>query len=155
MLFRSIVFPELELVLVDSLNKRIQFLKEVIEKLGLSGITAVHGRAEELAIKAEYREKFDLCVSRAVANLSSLSEYCIPFVKIGGYFISYKSGEIEEEVKAAKKAIAVLGGKGVEVEKFTLAGTDISRSFVKIEKKKSTPNFYPRKAGTPSRDPIH
>ncbi len=151
----KIVFPELELVLVDSLNKRIQFLKEVIEKLGLSGITAVHGRAEELAMKAEYREKFDLCVSRAVANLSSLSEYCIPFVKIGGYFISYKSGEIEEEVKAAKKAIAVLGGKGVEVEKFTLAGTEISRSFVKIEKKKSTPNFYPRKAGTPSRDPIH
>lgn len=151
----KIVFPELEIVLVDSLNKRVRFLDEVIRELELSGITAVHGRAEELAVKKDYREKFDLCVSRAVANLSSLSEYCIPFVRIGGNFVSYKSGQIEEEVELAKKAISVLGGQVVEVEKFTLVGTEISRSFVKVEKKKKTPNMYPRQAGTPSKDPIH
>ena len=132
----KIAFPELELVLMDSLNKRILFLKEVIEELGLSGITAVHGRAEEMAVQPDYREKFDLCVSRAVANLASLSEYCIPFVKVGGNFVSYKSAEVEEEVQQAKKAIHVLGGKVVNVQKFTLPGTEVSRSLVQIEKQK-------------------
>ena len=99
----KIAFPELELVLMDSLNKRILFLKEVIEELGLSGITAVHGRAEEMAVQPDYREKFDLCVSRAVANLASLSEYCIPFVKVGGNFVSYKSAEVKEEVQQQKR----------------------------------------------------
>lgn len=150
----KIVFPELNLVLMDSLNKRIIFIKEVIEALHLSGITAVHGRAEELAVKTEYRERFDLCVSRAVANLSSLSEYCLPFVKVGGTFISYKSGEIEEEASQAKKAISILGGKLEKIEKFTLPETDLSRSFIQIEKKKKTPKGYPRKAGTPSKQPI-
>lgn len=150
----KIVFPELEIVLMDSLNKRILFLKEVLEELELSDITAVHGRAEEMAVKPEYRETFDLCVSRAVANLSSLSEYCIPFVKIGGNFVSYKSGDSEEEISQAKKAISVLGGKIIKVQKFTLPGTDVSRTLVQIEKQKRTPKSYPRKSGTPSRNPI-
>ena len=149
----KIAFPELEIVLMDSLNKRVLFLQEVISELNLSGITAIHGRAEEMAVKKEYREQFDLCVSRAVANLSSLSEYCLPFVRVGGNFVSYKSGE-EEEVKQAGKAISVLGGKMVKVQKFVLPQTDVSRSFVQIEKKKRTPKSYPRKAGTPSRTPI-
>ena len=114
----------------------------------------IHGRAEEMARKSEYREDFDLCVSRAVANLSSLSEYCLPFVKKDGLFVSYKSGDIEEEIDQAKKAIRVLGGEIDEVEKFVLAGTDISRSFVKIKKKKRTPETYPRKAGTPAKKPL-
>ncbi len=150
----KIAFPELEIVLMDSLNKRVLFLQEVISELNLSEITAIHGRAEEMAVKKEYREQFDLCVSRAVANLSSLSEYCLPFVRVGGNFVSYKSGEVEEEVKQAGKAISVLGGKMVKVQKFVLPQTDVSRSFVQIEKKKRTPKSYPRKAGTPSRTPI-
>lgn len=150
----KIVFPQLEMVLMDSLNKRVLFLQDVISELQLLNISAVHGRAEEMAKKTEYRGKFDLCVSRAVSNLSSLSEYCIPFVKLGGYFISYKSGEIDEEVRQAKHAISVLGGKISKIQKFHLAGTDISRSFIFIEKKKETPKTYPRKAGTPSKNPI-
>lgn len=150
----KIMFPELDMVLMDSLNKRVLFLQEVISELNLSGVTAIHGRAEEMAVKKEYREQFDLCVSRAVANLSALSEYCIPFVKPGGTFISYKSGEIEGEVRQAGKAVAVLGGKIVNIEKSVLPETDVSRSFVQIEKIKRTPKSYPRKAGTPSRAPI-
>lgn len=150
----KIVFPQLKIILMDSLRKRVVFLEEMIETLGFSNCSAVHGRAEELARKAEYREQFDLCVSRAVANLSSLSEYCIPFVKVGGDFISYKSGEIEEEAARAKKAISILGGELTEIHKFTLAGTELSRSFVRIHKKKKTPNAYPRNAGIPSRKPI-
>ena len=150
----KIMFPKLKLVLMDSLNKRVIFLQEVIEKLNLSDISAVHGRAEEMARNQKYREQFDLCVSRAVANLSSLSEYCIPFVKPGGKFVAYKSGEIEEEVKQAEKSVSVLGGKTEKLEKFTLVGTEVSRSFVRIEKKKRTPKIYPRKAGTPSKNPI-
>lgn len=150
----KIAFPELDMVLMDSLNKRVLFLNEVIEELKLENILALHGRAEEMARKSEYREQFDLCVSRAVANLSSLSEYCIPFVKTGGQFISYKSGEIEEEVEQAKRAVFVLGGKLKEVKKFTLVETELSRSFVQIEKVKKTPKAYPRKAGTPSKNPI-
>lgn len=150
----KIAFPQLEIVLMDSLNKRVLFLEDVIDKLGLLKIRAVHGRAEEMARKSGYRESFDFCVSRAVANLSSLSEYCLPFVKRDGFFISYKSGEIEEEIEQAKKAIRVLGGEIDEVEKFVLSGTDISRSFVKIKKKKRTPEIYPRKAGTPTKNPL-
>ena len=150
----KIAFPQLEIVLMDSLNKRVLFLDDVIAKLDLLKIRAIHGRAEEMARKSEYREDFDLCVSRAVANLSSLSEYCLPFVKQDGLFVSYKSGDIEEEIDQAKKAIRVLGGEIDEVEKFVLAGTDISRSFVKIKKKKQTPDTYPRKAGTPAQKPL-
>lgn len=148
----KIAFPEIEITLVDSLNKRIHFIEEVIEELGLTSIYAVHARAEELARNSEYREKFDLCVSRAVANLSTLEEYCLPFVHIGGKFISYKSGEIEEEVQESKKACFLLGGKLKEVYKFDIE--ESKRSFVVVEKVKTTPKTYPRKAGTPSKMPL-
>lgn len=150
----KIMFPKLKITLADSLNKRILFLDEVIEALGLEAVTTVHGRAEDLAVKTEYREQFDYCVSRAVANLSSLSEYCLPFVKTGGTFISYKSGEIEEELSAAKKAIFLLGGRVNEVIPFQLADTEMRRSFVMICKEKKTPKMYPRKSGTPTKKPL-
>lgn len=150
----KIAFPELELVLLDSLNKRVRFLGEVIDALGLNKITAIHGRAEELGRKKEYRESFDLCVSRAVANLASLSEYCIPFVKPGGHFISYKSGKIQEEVENSTRAIHKLGGNVKKIETFCLPDTDIERAFVLIEKVKYTPSQYPRGAGKPVKEPI-
>lgn len=150
----KIAFPHLEIVLLDSLNKRVKFLNEVIEQLGLTGIRAIHGRAEDYAKQKEYREQFDLCVSRAVANLSTLSEYCIPYVNVGGMFIPYKSGEIDEEVETSKKAIHILGGKLSEVVKFRLPGTDIGRSFVRIEKIQNTSKKYPRKAGLPAKEPL-
>lgn len=151
----KIVFPELEITLMDSLNKRVLFLQYVISSLQLENIEAVHGRAEEAARNKKYRESFDLCVSRAVANISTLSEYCLPFVKIGGSFISYKSSTIEDELKDGKKGIAILGGKVKDVYKFTLPDSKLQRSFVIIEKEKKTPKAYPRKAGTPSKDPLH
>ena len=150
----KIVYPEIDFVLVDSLNKRVKFLKDVKKALGLEGLEALHGRAEDYAKDAAYREKYDLCVSRAVANLATLSEYCLPYVKVGGMFIPYKSGEIDEEVKGSKKAVKVLGGEIEDVVKFELPGTDIGRSFVKIHKVKNTAKKYPRKAGMPSREPI-
>lgn len=151
----KIVFPELEITLMDSLNKRVLFLQDVISSLQLENIEAVHGRAEEAAKNKKYRESFDLCVSRAVANISTLSEYCLPFVKIGGSFISYKSSTIEDELEDGKKGIAILGGKVKDVYKFTLPDSELQRSFVIIEKEKKTPKAYPRKAGTPSKEPLH
>jgi len=148
----KIAFPEVEITLADSLNKRIKFLDEVIAELGLEKVTTVHARAEELARNKEHRENYDLVVSRAVANLSTLGEYCIPFVKMGGKFISYKSGEVDEEVNAAGKAIKILGGEIKDIYKFDLA--EQKRSFVTIEKIKTTPKTYPRKAGTPSKEPL-
>lgn len=150
----KIAYPDIEIVLLDSLNKRIKFLNEVIDELGLDGITTIHGRAEDYAQNLEYREQFDYCVSRAVANLSTLSEYCLPFVKLGGAFISYKSGDIEEEMIKSKFAINVLGGKLKEIEKFDLPSKSGSRSFVCIEKVKETSKKYPRKAGLPAKEPI-
>ena len=150
----KIAFPHLKVTLLDSLNKRIKYLDTVINELGLKDIHTIHGRAEEYARKEEYREKYDLAVSRAVANLSTLSEYCVPYVKVGGMFVPYKSGEIDEEVKAAQTAIKVLGGKQTEVVKFTLPGSDINRSFVKIQKIKSTGKKFPRKAGLPTKEPM-
>lgn len=148
----KIAFPEIDLVLADSLNKRIKFLQDVVNQLGLKKVEALHARAEEMGRNKLYREQFDLCVSRAVANLSSLSEYCIPFVKEGGKFISYKSGEIEEETNQAKKAVSILGGKIADVYKFDLY--EQKRSFVIIDKVKKTPKAYPRKAGTPTKMPL-
>lgn len=150
----KIAFPHLKVVLLDSLNKRINFLNVVINELGLTDIKTIHGRAEDYAKQAEYREQFDICVSRAVANLSTLSEYCIPYVKVGGMFIPYKSGEIDEEVQQAKKAIQILGGKLEEVIKFQLPDTEINRSFVKINKTQNTAKKYPRKAGLPTKEPL-
>ena len=150
----KIAFPHLKVVLLDSLNKRINFLNEVIAKLDLKEIHTIHGRAEEYARKPEYREQFDLCVSRAVANLSVLSEYCIPYIRVGGIFVPYKSGEIDEEVAASRKAVDILGGQIDHVEKFQLPDTDIHRSFVFINKIKNTQKKYPRKAGTPAKEPL-
>lgn len=150
----KIMFPELEMTLADSLNKRILFLQEVIDTLGLKGITAVHARAEELARQKDFRQSFDLCLSRAVANLSTLSEYCLPFIRISGKFVSYKSGEVEEEADSARRAIFLLGGELKNIVKFDLPGSEIHRSFVIIEKVKDTPKAYPRKAGTPSKNPL-
>lgn len=150
----KIVFPHLKVVLLDSLKKRISFLNTVICTLGLADINTIHGRAEDFAKQAEYREQFDLCVSRAVANLATLSEYCLPYVKADGIFISYKSGEIAEELEQSKKAIHVLGGKTEDVVKFQLPGTEIGRSFVKIRKVQNTAKRYPRKAGLPAKEPI-
>ena len=150
----KIAFPHLEVVLLDSLNKRTKFLNEVINQLGLENIRTIHGRAEDYAKQKEYREQFDVCVSRAVANLSTLSEYCIPYVRNMGDFISYKSGKIEEEVEQARKAVFILGGKISKIEKFCLADTDMERSFVIIKKEKKSPEKYPRKAGMPSKEPL-
>ena len=150
----KIAFPELEIVLLDSLNKRIKFLNEVIEALGLEKITAIHGRAEDFAKQKEYREQFDYVVSRAVANLTVLSEYCLPYVKIGGTFISYKSGTVQEEAEEAEKAINILGGQVKDITYFKLPDSEIDRSLVIINKKKSTPGKYPRKAGTPLKEPL-
>ncbi|MBR2046802.1 MAG: 16S rRNA (guanine(527)-N(7))-methyltransferase RsmG [Agathobacter sp.] len=148
----KIAFPNLKVTLADSLNKRVLFLQEVIDALGLENIEAIHGRAEDLARDKCYREQYDLSVSRAVANLSTLSEYCLPFVKIGGQFISYKSGEIEEEVAESKSAVFLLGGKIKDTVKFELG--ESGRSFIIIDKVKGTPKTYPRKAGTPSKKPL-
>ena len=150
----KIAFPELEILLLDSLNKRINFLNEVTEMLGLTKINTVHGRAEDYAKQKGYRESFDFWVSRAVANLSTLSEYCIPFVKQGGCFISYKSGSVDQELIQAEKAVKILGGQREEVVRFSLADTDLDRSFVVIHKAKPTPKKYPRKAGLPSKEPL-
>ena len=148
----KIAFPNLKVTLADSLNKRVLFLQEVIDALKLEGIEAIHGRAEDLAREKNHRESYDLSVSRAVANLSTLSEYCLPFVKIGGQFISYKSGECDEEVAASKSAVFLLGGKISSIVKFELG--ESGRSFVVIDKVSGTSKEYPRKAGTPSKKPL-
>ena len=150
----KIMFPNLSIVLFDSLNKRIKFLQEVIDELDLDLIEAIHGRAEEYGRNPSYREKFDLVVSRAVANISTLSEYCLPFVKIDGSFISYKTDSIEEEIQNAGKAISILGGKISKLEHYTLFDSDMSRSLLEIKKIKSTGKKFPRKAGLPSKEPL-
>ena len=151
----KIVFPHLKVTLLDSLNKRIDFLNAVIEKTGLTGIETIHGRAEDFAKPGLKREIYDLCVSRAVANLSTLSEYCLPYVKIGGEFIPYKSGEVADELQDAKSAVFLLGGKVESCENFDLPGSDIHRSLVRIKKVGGCPKKYHRKAGMPSKAPLH
>ncbi len=150
----KIAYPNLKVTLLDSLNKRINFLNEVITQLGLSGIDTVHGRAEDFAKPDKLRGKYDLCVSRAVANMSTLSEYCLPFVKVGGKFISYKSEKIGEEMNNAKNAITLLGGKLDRSEEFYLPDSDIYRNLVVIKKVKETPKKFPRKAGLPAKEPL-
>ena len=141
----KIAFPHLEECLLDSLKKRVTFLEETFD---------IHGRAEEFAKNKAYREQYDLCVSRAVSNLSTLSEYCIPYVKKGGMFISYKSGKVQEEAEGAERAIELLGGKIKDICYFMLPDSEIERSLVVIEKVKNTPGKYPRKAGTPLKEPL-
>ena len=150
----KIAFPHLKITLLDSLNKRINFLNEVIEALGLQNVETCHGRAEDFGHKKEYREQYDLCASRAVANLSTLTEYCLPFVKVGGQFVSYKSGNVDNELKESSKAIKILGGEAGKVCSFVLPGTDFARTLVPIKQIKMTGTQYPRKAGTPSTEPL-
>lgn len=148
----KIVFPELKITLLDSLNKRVGFLNDVIDELNLNDIEAIHGRAEDIARDKTYRASYDIAVSRAVANLSTLSEYCLPFVKIGGKFVSYKSGDCADEVDNAKSAIHLLGGKINKIDEFSYSNN--SRSFIVIDKVMNTSNKYPRKAGLPSKKPL-
>lgn len=150
----KIIFPGLKITLLDSLNKRVDFLKEVIAVLELHDINAVHGRAEDYARNGRMRESFDFCVSRAVANLATLAEYCLPFVKKDGYFISYKSEKIMEEFENAKKAIRVLGGKYERQLDFYLPDSEIYRNLFIIKKEGQTPLRFPRKSGIPSKEPI-
>lgn len=150
----KIVYPHLKVTLLDSLNKRIGFLEEVCRELGLQDVELVHGRAEDFAKNKAYREQYDLCVARAVANLTTLSEYCLPFIRKGGYFVAYKSGNYEEELESAKNGIKILGGKVERISEFTLPGTDMKRSSIIIRKALNTPGKYPRKAGTPAKDPL-
>lgn len=150
----KIVYPDIKVTLVDSLNKRIKFLDEVISKLELHDIIAIHARAEELARKEEYREQYDMVVSRAVARTVSLAEFCIPYVKVGGYFIPYKSGNIQEELEEAQHAIKVLGGKYEGILDFELPNSDMQRTLIYIKKIKTTPKAYPRAGGRPLKSPL-
>ena len=149
----KIAFPGLKVTLLDSLNKRVKFLNEVIEQLGLEQLQAVHGRAEDFGRDRVSRETFDICVSRAVANLSTLSEYCVPLVKVGGYFVPYKSGKVDEELTDGQGAVQKLGGKIEKVERFSLPNSD-ERTLVMIKKVKPTAGKYPRKAGMPAKEPL-
>lgn len=150
----AIAFPELQVTLMDSLNKRINFLKDTIEKCGLKNVTCIHSRAEELGRNEEHREKYDYAVSRAVANLSTLNEYCLPFVKVGGSFIAYKGDKVADEMPAGKKAAELLGAKLTREFAFYLPETDYRRTILTFTKKKETPKKFPRKAGTPAKEPI-
>lgn len=150
----KILYPDISLTLLDSLNKRIRFLDTVIEELGLSGVTTIHGRAEDFAKPDKLREKFDLAVSRAVANLATLSEYCLPYVKKGGIFVAYKTDKSVDEITAAKKAVDLLGGTIEKQTEFSLADMEIGRSLVFIRKQKNTPAKFPRKSGLPAKEPL-
>lgn len=153
----KILFPDSKVTLLDSLNKRVKFLNQVIDDLNLKDIDAIHSRAEDAATNKLYREKFDYATSRAVANLSTLSEYCLPFVKVGGQFIPYKSDNCEKEINNSKFAINLLGGKISKVENFSITsidGEELGRSLIFIDKLKNTDKKYPRKSGIPSKNPL-
>lgn len=150
----KIAFPNIKITLLDSLNKRIGFLREVCDALELDNVEFIHGRSEDYGRNSQYRETYDLCVSRAVANLATLSEFCIPFVKVGGNFVSYKAGDCGEEVKESAKAVDRMGGKIEEQLSYTVPTSDLNRVLLNIRKEKATPKAYPRKAGTPAKEPI-
>lgn len=150
----KLAFPNIKLTLVDSLNKRIGFLNEVIRELDIDDVQTVHSRAEDLGKNEAYREGFDVCVSRAVANLSTLSELCLPFVKCGGYFVSLKGPKAAEELESAKKAIELLGGETIDVVNYDISDTDLNHNVIIIKKISQTPTNYPRKAPKPSKEPL-
>ena len=150
----KIIMPSLKITIVDSLAKRLTFLKGLVEKLGLSDVELVHGRAEDVGQNSKYREKFDLVTARAVANMTVLSEYCLPLVKKDGYFIALKGPKAEDELKTGQKALSVLGGKLIKDKELTLPNSDEERTLVLIKKIKNTPKKYPRQAGTPRKKPI-
>ena len=150
----GIMRPDIRLTLIDSLGKRVDFLRETVEELGLSEVECLHYRAEDAGREEGLREQFDVAVSRAVARLSVLLEYVLPFVKEGGLFIAYKAGDPEEEIEGAEHALGILGGTVEKVSKFTLPGTDYERSLIYIRKTARTPAKYPRKAGKPEKNPL-
>ncbi len=150
----KIVFPHLQVTLADSLNKRLKFLQVIIDELGLESIECVHSRAEDLGKDPRYREKFDLCASRAVANMATLSEYSLPFVKIDGYFIALKGQKIDEEIENSSNAIKLLGGKIEDIIDATVPQTNLNHKIAKVKKIKPTPKLYPRKSGEPSKNPL-
>ena len=150
----AIMMPNVKITLLDSLNKRINFLNEVIKELDLKNVETIHSRSEDCGKDMLYREKYDISIARAVANLSTLSEYLLPFVKIGGKMICMKGSEIEEELKNAQYAIKVLGGKIIAKDEFTLPESDIKRNIIIVKKEQYTPKMYPRKAGLPAKEPI-
>lgn len=145
---------DLDVTLMDSLNKRINFLNEIIKTLDLKGVEAIHSRAEELARNKNHREKYDICVSRAVANLSSLTELCMPFVKVGGYFVSLKGPKAESELEDARRAIELLGGEFMEIQNYAIDETDLDHNLVIIKKVKPTEKRFPRNAPKPIKEPI-
>jgi len=140
--------------LLDSLRKRIDFLSIVIKELGLEDVYLIHGRAEDYGQNKDYREQFDICVSRAVAPLNVLSELCLPFVKVGGYFAAYKSENISEEILNSENAVIKLGGKIKDIKEISIPGSEIVRKIIIIEKVNSTEKTYPRKAGKPTKNPL-
>lgn len=150
----ALLYPEKKFILMDSLNKRLKIIDEICAELQINNVTTLHGRAEDLGKNKAHREKYDICVSRAVANLATLSEYCLPFIKVGGAFLAYKGMKAEEEIKEANKAIQLLGGKLIDERKVHLAEFDLEHNIIVIEKMKNTPAKFPRKAGTPSKEPL-
>ena len=150
----KIYCPELKVVLLDSLAKRLKFLDNVIETLGLKDITCVHLRAEDAGQNKDHREKYDLVTARAVARLSVLSEYCLPLVKQGGYFIAMKGSKFVEEIAEGRTAVGILGGEIISAEEVKLPGLDDGRAIIRIRKIKKTPVKYPRKAGLPEKQPL-
>lgn len=151
----KILKPGLKVTIIDSLQKRLNFLKDLISELGLTDVELVHGRAEDVGQNKLYRERFDIVTARAVARMSVLSEYCLPLVKKGGYFVALKGPKAEDELDDGKKALEVLGGKLIKDEELTLPASEEERTLVLVQKVKSTPKKYPRQAGTPRRKPIH
>ena len=151
----AVALPGARVTLLDSTKKRLDFLDEVLALLPVPGAKTLWGRAEELAQDTALRESFDIATARAVANLRQLAEYCLPFVKVGGAFVPYKSGKIQEEIEAAGKAVEILGGWIGQREEFMLPGSDMYRCLLYIEKVKATAKKYPRKAGMPTKEPLH
>lgn len=150
----GIMKEDCNIVLLDSLNKRVKFLDEVIEKLYLNNFSTIHGRGEELSRSEKYRERFDIATSRAVANMCTLSELCLPYVKLGGYFVALKGPSIEEELNGAKRAIAILGGKVQEIIPVNIENSDLNHNLVIIKKVSLTPSIYPRNSGIMSKKPL-
>lgn len=150
----KIVNPDCEMVLLDSLNKRVNFLNIVINDLGLKNISTIHGRAEDFAVKPEYREKFDIVVSRAVANMTVLSEFCLPYVNLGKHFVALKGPSVDEELNESKRALSILGGEVEKLIPVKIEDSDLEHNLVVIKKVKNTPKQYPRKAGTANKKPL-
>jgi 16S rRNA (guanine527-N7)-methyltransferase len=150
----KIVNSDIEVVLLDSLNKRVNFLNEVIKELDLKDIKTIHGRAEDFGKDKEYREKFDIATSRAVANMTVLSEFCMPYVKVGGYFLALKGPSIEQELKDSRNAIGTLGGKIQDIIKVDMEDSEMNHNLVVIKKMRATDMRYPRKAGMVTKKPI-